>query len=49
MSKIEEINRLLLLLFTDCKTDAAIAAQRRAQQAVIDLDNELKKRNTDNN
>ncbi len=41
--EIEEINRLLFLLFDDCKTDAEIDAHRRAQQAVIDLDKELKR------
>ncbi len=42
MKEIEEINRLLLLVFYECKTDAAISAQRRAQKAVIELDKELK-------
>ncbi len=40
---INEINRHLLLVFDECKTDVAIAAHRRAQQAVIELANELKK------
>ena len=40
---INEINRHLLLIFDECKTDAAIDARRRAQQAVIELANELKK------
>jgi len=38
----EEINRYFLLLFSECKTDAALRAQRRAQAAATDLENELK-------
>ena len=40
---IEEINRNLFLVAEVCKTDETIRARRRAQQAVIDLENELKK------
>ena len=39
----EEINRYLFLLFSKCKTDAALRAHRRAQQATTELKDEPKK------
>lgn len=39
---IEDLNRGLFLISDACRTDEAIVARDKAQQAVIDLENELK-------
>lgn len=46
---IEEMNRLSLLMFTKCRTDRQLTAHRNLQQAVTDIENELKKAPSDGN
>ena len=43
-NNIGEVHRLLLLIFDKCKTDGQLRAQRKTQQAAMELEKELKQK-----